>query len=472
LIEVTDKTWPKLITRDTHVNSRPYIALSYVWGIAQPYVLSKGNVREMHFGLAPSRLPKSIQDAIQVTVSLGFKYLWVDALCIIQDSAEDKARELPTMAAIYRHSALTIIAASASACTKGFLRPPEPPQFFVEPFKVPVNTENGQKASLLLGYREYYKSGWDPINSRAWTLQERVLSSRSLIFSNSGIIWVCGESHYNPSAPPDAPPPFIVSLNRSIDDDEDYEAAIREQWLAILGEYTERSLTVLGDKLPAISALAAEVAQRTNWTYLAGLWEENLFFDLHWKYTKTNEPSCPLKTQKAKDAGYIAPSWSRINVAEGLTRDTEDERNDRQAFHFRILDCQVELADNSDFQFGPVKDGFLEVEGKVIDLAWKLDDSPEWVDSDLVLLDDSLPEQTYIVGEGTLDPLDKEIPADARIKCLGMSTIQLGNQRIAPIEGLMILSTGLDGNFRRVGFCRITAPSVFDDAAKGIFRIV
>jgi hypothetical protein len=69
-------------------------------------------------------LPQTIQDAIEVTRGMRMKYLWVDALCIVQDSEEDKVRNLSVMHLTYQNSLLTIVAARASSAEHGFLGSP------------------------------------------------------------------------------------------------------------------------------------------------------------------------------------------------------------------------------------------------------------------------------------------------------------------------------------------------------------
>jgi hypothetical protein len=180
-----------------------------------------------------------------------------------------------------------------------------------------------------------------------------------------------------------------------------------------------------------------------------------------------------LKPQKARAAGYIAPSWSWASTGLCNIVDSEGERSDRESFHFKVLGCRVEAAGNPSFQFGPVKSGFLLVEGRMIELPWRLEDRPEWDGSDIALLDTDKGEEerALIVGDGTFDPLDDDIQQDTNLSCLAMSTLRLGQQRIVPVEGLLLRPTGSSGAFRRVGFFRMTAPSVFDKAHARIVRI-
>jgi hypothetical protein len=97
-----------------------YIALSYCWGGPQEITTTVATL-ESHTSSLPANLPRTIQDAIDVTRSLGFQYLWIDALCIIQDQESDKAHEIRDMGLIFKNSTLTIAAASAHSVHEGFL---------------------------------------------------------------------------------------------------------------------------------------------------------------------------------------------------------------------------------------------------------------------------------------------------------------------------------------------------------------
>jgi hypothetical protein len=66
-------------------------------------------------------LPQTIQDAITVSKKLRIKHIWVDALCLIQDSTEDWEKESARMASVYQNAFVTIAATSASASDQGFL---------------------------------------------------------------------------------------------------------------------------------------------------------------------------------------------------------------------------------------------------------------------------------------------------------------------------------------------------------------
>ncbi len=99
-----------------------YITLSYCWG-RQPFLTTVSSNIDSHLQkLEDSKLPQTFRDAIKVTRKLGFRYLWIDALCIIQDSMEDKTKEIGAMENVYSNSALTIAVVSASSVAEGFLQ--------------------------------------------------------------------------------------------------------------------------------------------------------------------------------------------------------------------------------------------------------------------------------------------------------------------------------------------------------------
>jgi hypothetical protein len=288
-------------------------------------------------------------------------------------------------------------------------------------------------------------------------------------------MWMCRECHINYSAAPDAGPPYLTSLELDTSGSMTDEARLREQWMTIRAEYTEMDMSYCGDKLPAISALAAEISKKTGWTYLAGLWKENLFSELHWKSTKITPDgkAFNLKPQKVREAGYLAPTWSWVSTGLGAIVDSEDESADREVFDFKVLDCCVETVGKANFQFGSVKNGFLVVEGRGIELPLRLENWRDPDGADVSLLDTK--EDQYgriqIVGEGTLDPLDEALQPDTKAFCLAMSKLPLGRQRLIPIEGLLMFPTESRETFKRVGFFRMTAPSVFDYVPLRMVRI-
>ncbi|EXA32447.1 hypothetical protein FOVG_16368 [Fusarium oxysporum f. sp. pisi HDV247] len=129
-----------------------YAILSYCWGGPQRITLSKARVKNGQLSFDTSTLPQILQDAVRVCGELGLNFLWVDALCIIQDDPEDKAKEIGHMVNIYENSYVAIMASRAKSVEEGFLHPRS--HFGADRqspgFRLPYETKNDQRGSVVL----------------------------------------------------------------------------------------------------------------------------------------------------------------------------------------------------------------------------------------------------------------------------------------------------------------------------------
>lgn len=108
----------------------PYIALSYCWGKSNVLKTESLNIQSLSQGFNLDQLPAAIQDAAHITQKLGLKYLWVDALCIIQDSKVDWEEQSAKMCSIYENAHLTVIASSSDTANVSFLNQRVRPRTF------------------------------------------------------------------------------------------------------------------------------------------------------------------------------------------------------------------------------------------------------------------------------------------------------------------------------------------------------
>lgn len=92
---------------DLSTSTAPYIALSYCWGGNQSFKLMASTVPSMKAGFGISTIPKTIQAAIYIARWFDIRYLWIDALCTIQDDDQDWTKESTTMTDVYQNSYLT-----------------------------------------------------------------------------------------------------------------------------------------------------------------------------------------------------------------------------------------------------------------------------------------------------------------------------------------------------------------------------
>ncbi|KAN0094497.1 HET domain containing protein [Tylopilus felleus] len=376
VIDCSDARKPKIVLTggDQHGH---FLALSYVWGGPQPLTLKENIDEYVKQGLDISKFPQTIQDAVLVTHSIGQRYLWIDALCIIQDSVEDKNRQLGRMREIYRHSYLTINVACAESSREGFLHRRRPQK--VPDAQVPYRCPDGSVGSVWIAKQmdtdiaDASHSYWDelePINYRGWCLQEKLLPPRSLVYASDTLKYYCqtetvniGHALCEPSTGmrlPNAiyrPPASSGDATLSEADHVVY----RQAWLAVIFTYTLRNISVPSDKLVALAGVAEQFHLVYKDQYLAGLWRKTLLLDLLWK----GEPAGG--DLRARPAAYRAPSWSWASV-DGLITVNYGEANLADDVHLRradILDCRVTLASEQN-PFGEVTKGVLKLKGVVI----------------------------------------------------------------------------------------------------------
>ncbi|KAL9112884.1 MAG: hypothetical protein Q9227_002961 [Pyrenula ochraceoflavens] len=173
-----------------------YAALSYCWGKQNTHFMTTSkSIALLMQGFPSSSLPQTLQDAVQVARNLKIKYLWVDALCIIQDDEVDWHREAAMMTSVYQNAFITIAATCSTSSNSGFLQQRKRTLRFVDTRTDAGNYENlscGQAFHLRLALRSASEAlNNSPLPRRAWTLQEIVLSRRTLHFDFDQLIWEC-----------------------------------------------------------------------------------------------------------------------------------------------------------------------------------------------------------------------------------------------------------------------------------------
>jgi hypothetical protein len=180
-----------LYVRDTNLcRWEPYAALSYCWGGDQPIKAATKTITNLMQSIEFTALPATLRDAVVATDALGLRYLWIDALCIIQDDNDNKAIEIASMPLIYSRATITIVASRAASVGEGFLYPRKTPE---PAFKVPYICPDGSRGDAVLF--EKSREVTQPLDERAWALQERLLSSRILEYATRKTQWLCWERY-------------------------------------------------------------------------------------------------------------------------------------------------------------------------------------------------------------------------------------------------------------------------------------
>ena len=297
-----------------------YAALSYCWGAGNQVILTKSNIDDRRARIESASLPKTIQDALVITRNIGLKYLWVDALCILQDSATDWETESARMGHVYNLALVTIQAAVAGDCREGCLNKYTASD--LPPAQLRYVSNAGEVGKVYVRQSPLVTSlSTEPLHDRGWTLQEALLSPRILSFGSTQMSWECstcyrsegGSSLANSGHSSGLPKPVRRSIKDSSTpaglplDDVATQRALA--WANIVREYSWRNLTFPSDKLPALSGLARYLSNtRPGDVYLAGLWRSEMPGNLFWAASGSAKKPTTRPTQ------YRAPSWSWASV--------------------------------------------------------------------------------------------------------------------------------------------------------------
>ncbi|PQE26592.1 hypothetical protein CJF30_00001352 [Rutstroemia sp. NJR-2017a BBW] len=332
------------------------------------------NLKARMSGTRLSHFPQTFQDAISITQRLGIRYLWIDSLCIIQDSLSDWEAESARMGDVYTNSFLTIAATHST-------------------------NSHGQGNTNL---------DTSPLLTRAWAFQERLLSTRTLHVHAEELFWECKsrnmcectaldtQSHQQQSELEILPGSQgfkgryaeICAGIQSIQQMADY-------WLRLVVAYSSLTLTYESDRLQALSGLATRLSKHFRSEYLAGLWAFDLPRSLIWRRIKTESKDhrkAYVRVNLVRETGGVSeilsddklsvtfgtPSWSwaAVQPQDGYAISYRHHtlmislcryKNDP-----RIEVLSVKCPSAGETPFGSVRSGKLAIKGALIPTMCKL----------------------------------------------------------------------------------------------------
>jgi hypothetical protein len=353
-----------------------YIALSYRWGSHpyEGYITTTKNLSSRKRNLVEHELPTTFQDAIHITRSLGVQYLWIDAVCIMQDSNKDWLQESKKMGSIFANSLLTLFAAAGEDSKAGMFNKRSTyggndSKHRKERVALCTTLPSSNVRSTLYimdpGFsndmfrRPHVEDG--SLLNRAWCLQEDFLSARKLYYTDDQLYWHCDHTAISEDglANSTIPTPSFLGCSpiHPIMDSQKALHLSRVWYRNVIGyDYSRRDITEATDRLIAVAGLARHVATVVGSRYIAGLWENSVLEGLLW---------WPSIQRRHKP--YCAPSWSwasqvgRVEFHDLLSQlDT------------MISDCEYVRADiglRSDDEYGGVSRAALTLRSKVVQLT-------------------------------------------------------------------------------------------------------
>lgn len=386
-----ENTDPFLVEPAADKRSGKWAALSYCWGGEPSMKLTRDNIDELKQGIPMNRFDATIRDAILVTRALGLTYLWIDALCISQDSdAQDWNEQSSKMHVIYGDSTLTIVAANSSSVIQGFLKERELQYLALGCFpsgirsEEPLDSFSAQRIHIAPPWNSEDDQIIGPWTIRGWTMQEELLPNRLLYYTSKQIIWKCCTIVEYERGVIQEPPKEVV--HTFIDDARGTdiwnfdafskfkalplylqlipETSLSEKyrlWYAIVEDYTPRRFTDIRDRLMAISGLAkifGDMIQDDE--YIAGLWKRDLIRGLLW-HVRGGKLTASPTTQASS-----VPSWTWASVAYNVVVNDHAKQDGIRSFVV-VEDVEVDLVDSSN-PFSGVRGGRITITGPIFSL--------------------------------------------------------------------------------------------------------
>ena len=437
---------------ETKGETGAYVALSHRWGGSKVLTTTASTLEARKSGMSMDELPKTFRDAVRITRFMGYRYLWIDSLCIMvsykpsdlpllgpaglilsqQDNLEDWETEAGKMGTIYRNACFTIVAAAATSADSGCFQHSDSTALssklpcFLGTVRLSQSCAEHQSHSIQVFANrdrvmrtDSHNDAFRPpssLDTRAWVLQEQVLSGRSMIFAEDGMYWECTSltasegfpmgttgSHTNAPYPgmgskafypgrsnhargfrqvllshfqdPDRSKPMDFPLQRDVPDlalSSNRLIAMLfsselKKWNELVSDYTSRELTHESDRLIAIKGLATLMQKTLGDDYHAGLWrsafEQQLLwhtFDIVWEVDHACDCLGPEQTRwtysvrpwRQRTASPIAPSWSWACSRQRV------EYSDPDPFEYFIRILEVKTVERD----GCIE-GFVELQG-------------------------------------------------------------------------------------------------------------
>lgn len=344
-----------------------YATLSHCWGSTVHLKTTSATLDEHERSIPFSTLNRTFRDAIEVTRSLGLQYLWIDSLCIIQDSEDDWAKEASQMAAIYKNGFVCIAACSACDGDQGFLNVRS------LPCEVTSGTNPARAFWMRLPAIRPATERFSHLADRAWCFQEEILAPRTLYYSKDQVCFKCHSCSYqseedeldmkatfSENYTSTSPHLFLPKIQKGFVAPH-YTSALSQAtkvWHDLVEEYSTLKLTYSTDKLPAIAGLAAEFGKARGADYLAGLWKHDIPQGLCWQLGGNER-----RPTRASD-GFMAPSWSWASQASSITYCTSSWR--QTIWDAKLLESRINHIGGP---YGKVTGGYLKMNGRLLSIS-------------------------------------------------------------------------------------------------------
>ncbi|KAF5604235.1 heterokaryon incompatibility protein [Fusarium pseudoanthophilum] len=368
LIDISSgDTWKLCLYPQDITDPPEYMTLSYRWAKTPSIRLLSSNVEVFRKGTSIAQFPKTFREAIIVARRFSIRYLWIDSLCIIQDSPEDWARESLQMHLVYANSACTISATASESPDEGLFRLRTARETLIGHIKVQF-ADGNPRGFDLWDQHHMQRLTQGPLTDRGWVFQERILSPRVLHFAKTQIVWECVEMNKSEMFPRWSPQPTdavytpdLKAIDAFFDDghrrtawakeeDKKMTVDVYQQWINLVKTYSGCSLTYPDDRLMAMAGIAEMFRKNSGDEYLAGLWRSRIVEGLNWVVLEPGpRPQDPERV----------PSWSWAAVDTCVLPQRTNLPRDEDLIE--VIDVRTHIAQSSS-RSQKLK-GFIELRG-------------------------------------------------------------------------------------------------------------
>ena len=349
----------KLVESDG-VTQWDYAALSYCWGNSQFIQSNRETFAQYRRAIPISTFPNAFREAIFICRELSIFYLWIDSLCILQDDLSDWAVESAKMADVYEGALLVIAASAAENPHQSFFSP----QDSATCEELEIEPKDLKRNALTIKARKCLEnSGWhkgtgsqvtvplDPLETRGWALQERLLATRYVSCTEKEVQWHCRSYEHCECGSRTTSRAKATFHSRLM-------SSPSLAWESAVYNFTERVLSREEDRLPALTGIATRVSQLTGSTYFCGLWRESLVDNLCWTVWPHGETTFSPST-------YQAPTFSWASVCGNITYGSHDSLEATPIPYITIVEAKSTAKTAN--PFGEVSDAFMVVDGWLLD---------------------------------------------------------------------------------------------------------
>ncbi|KAI4164047.1 MAG: hypothetical protein LQ342_002282 [Letrouitia transgressa] len=278
-----------------------FVALSYVWGKgSQTPVFKFTSYQRTSNQTLPTSIPQTMEDAITFTKRIGERHLWIDQLCIDQTNNQEKHQQIDLMDQIFASAYLTIVNLDGQDAEWGLPGVSRP---LLQTQQPTLRLKVGQLMATYI-YSIWDNNGNSVWDSRGWTLQERLLSRRCIMFAKSSISMICRTEFFHDSVPVDSEGKGVRTW---LGDDYFREDGSginldEEEWDfknfdALVSVFTSRELTFQSDAMNACQGSLNRMSHKTGYAFCFGLPTQDFLRALIWKphheHVLTRRPEFP-----------------------------------------------------------------------------------------------------------------------------------------------------------------------------------